>query len=272
MEFLTFMAAPTIMGLVLVGIHGYLGLHVVRRGVIFVDIAVAQASAFGAALALAFGVELGTSMSKTAGLAAALLAAWVISMTRTRRETIPQEAFIGVTFAVASAGTILVLVGVPHGGEEIRNLLIGSILWVRWIDVLETGALYAVIGVFHYVFRERFNLVTESPTEARRRGYNVRWWDFLFYASLGVVVTSSVQVAGVLLVFTLLVVPAIMAIQFTESLSRRLLVGWGLGALLATVGMILSYVLDLPPGATIVCTFGIALAILTPIRFRKGEL
>lgn len=272
MEFLSFMAAPIVMGLVLVGIHGYLGLHVVRRGVIFVDIAVAQASALGAAVALATGVELGTPLSKTVGLAAALLAAWVISMTRTRRESIPQEAFIGVTFAVASAGTILVLVGVPHGGDEIRHLLVGSILWVRWIDVLETGALYAVIGIFHWIFRVPFNLVSEDPAEARRRGYRVRWWDFLFYASLGVVVTSSVQVAGVLLVFTLLVVPAIMAIQFTSSHFRRLLVGWVLGALFATVGMVLSYVLDLPPGATIVCTFGIALAILTPIRLRKGEL
>ena len=261
MEFLTFMLAPTVMLLVLVGMHSYLGLHIVRRGVIFVDIAVAQASALGAALALAFGIELGTPLSKAAGITLALVAAWVISLTRSHRRRIPQEAFIGVTYAVASAGTILVLTGVPHGGEEIKNLLVGSILWVGWRNILETAILYVAIGLLHVVFRERFRLVTEAPEEAEARGLSVRGWDFLFYASLAFVVTNSVQVAGVLLVFTLLVVPAIMALMGSRSRTGALVMAWVLGAFFATGGAALSYALDWPPGATIVCTFGAGLAV-----------
>jgi zinc/manganese transport system permease protein len=259
MATLEFMLVPTVMLLLLVGMHAYLGLHVVRRGVIFVDIAVAQSSALGAALALNAGAGLGTGLSKAAGIASALLAAWVISLTRSRRHRIPQEAFIGVTYVVASAATILGLTGVPHGGEEIKNLLVGSILWVGWRDVLETAGLYVVLGIFHYAWRDRFLAVTRDPDGAAARGLRVRWWDFLFYATLGLVVTNSVQVAGVLLVFTLLVVPAIMALMNTEAWGKGLVVAWALGGTLTVLGAVLSYALDLPPGATIVCTFGVAL-------------
>jgi zinc/manganese transport system permease protein len=271
MEFASFMAAPIAMCLVLVGIHVYLGLHVIRRGIIFVDIALAQCSALGAAVGLAMGIELGTPMSKNLGLGAAIVASWLISVTRTRAGKVPQEAFIGICYVVATAGTVLLLTGVPHGGEEIRNLLVGSILWVRWTDVLQSAGIYAAIGVFHYVFRRHFWRVTENPDEARRSGLRVGWWDFLFYASLGVVVTQSVQVAGVLLVFTFLVVPGAMAVLALGFGSRThlLALGWLLGAIIASAGAALSYALDLPTGATIVCAFGIALIAQVALRGRR---
>jgi zinc/manganese transport system permease protein len=272
MEFVTFMSAPVAMCLVLVGIHVYLGLHVIRRGIIFVDIALAQCSALGAAIGLTAGIELGTPTSKTLGLVTAIAAAWLISVTRNRAGRVPQEAFIGITYVVASAGTILLLVGVPHGGEEIKSLLVGSILWVRWVDVLHSVAIYAVVGLFHYAFRSYFWQVTDDPEAARSRGLSVGWWDFLFYASLGLVVTQSVQVAGVLLVFTFLVVPgamAVLALGFSSH-TRLLGLGWLLGAIIAGIGAALSYRFDLPTGATIVCVFGGALVVQLALK-RQGS-
>lgn len=267
MELLEFMAAPIVLCIVLVGLHVQLGLHVVRRGVIFVDIALAQSSALGAGIGVALGVDVGTPMSGAMGLAMALLAAWLISLTRTRKEHVPQEAFIGITYVVAAAATILVLSRLPHGGENIEKLLVGSILWVNWRDVLQTTVLYAVLGAILYMVRGPIELLSSDPERARAEGLRLRWWDFFFYAMLGVVVTWSVQIAGVLLVFTFLVVPAVMAIM----IGRRhfLLVGWVIGSVISGLGAVLSYLFDLPTGATIVCAFGVGLLGLT--AFLSGK-
>jgi zinc/manganese transport system permease protein len=272
MEFLLFMAAPIVMCVVLVGIHVQLGLHVVRRGVIFVDIALAQSSALGAGIAAALGVDVGTPLSVAAGLGMALLVAWIISLTRARRGRIPQEAFIGITYVVAAAATILVLARLPHGGEDIEKLLVGSILWVSWHDVLRTTILYGVLGGLLFLVRRPIHLVSEDPEQAWTQGVRVRWWDFVFYAILGVVVTWSVQIAGVFLVFTFLVVPAVMAILIGSR--HRMLLGWLLGSVIAAGGASLSYAFDFPTGATIVCTFGLALVLVAAaarLRTPSGE-
>jgi len=266
MDFLVFMGAPVVMCLVLVGIHVQLGLHVVRRGVIFVDIALAQSSALGAAVGVLLGAEVGTLSSTAFGLGAALLGAWVISLTRGRSRTIPQEAFIGIIYVVTATAAMLVLTRVPHGAEETEALLVGSILWVNWWDVAETAALYAVLGFLLHHFGATFSMVTQEPQVAKARGINIRRWDFVFYAILGFTVTRSVQIAGVFLVFTFLVVPAVMA-ELLEA-KRKLLTGWILGSLISVAGTVLSYGLDLPTGATIVCTFGLCLLVLMILRTR----
>ena len=250
------------MCIVLVGIHVQLGLHVVRRGVIFVDIAMAQSSALGAALGVMLGAEVGTWTSAAFGLAAAILAAWVISVTRGRSRTVPQEAFIGITYVVAAAASILVLTRVPHGAEETEALMVGQILWVTWPMVLRTALLYLIPAAFLYRYRHVLRRVTEDPEGAKADGISLRLWDFLFYAAVGLTVSYSVQIAGVFLVFTFLVVPAVMANLL--HVKRQLAVGWALGAAIATAGAVLSYVLDLPTGATIVCTFGASLVGLFP--------
>jgi zinc/manganese transport system permease protein len=266
MEMLEFMAAPIVMCVVLVGIHVQLGLHVVRRGVIFVDIALAQSSALGAGIGVALGMDVGTPMSGTIGLAMALVAAWVISLTRTRKERIPQEAFIGITYVVAAAATILVLSRLPHGGEDIEKLLVGSILWVNWGDVARTTVLYASLGGVFFLIRKPIERLSTDPEQARAAGVRLRLWDFVFYAMLGVVVTWSVQIAGVLLVFTFLVVPAVMAIMIGRG--NLLLTGWLFGSAVSALGAVLSYLFDLPTGATIVCAFGVSLLILAALGFR----
>lgn len=260
--FVGMMAAPVAVALVLVAMHGYLGGHVVRRGVIFVDIALAQISAFGVAVALAAGAEHGTNAAWFSGLGATFAGALLIASTRGGDRRIPQEAYIGIIYAVGSAAMILVLTRVPHGVEEINHLLVGSILWVTWAQVLKTAVLYAVLGVVLWRAHGRLRAVSDDPDRARADGVHLARWDFLFYAVLGTVVTSSVQIAGVLLVFTLLVVPTVMAYRQgcrNEASHLAFVMVTGLAAV--TAGAAASYWLDLPTGAAIVCVFGLMLAV-----------
>jgi len=259
--FLEMMTAPVAISLVLVAMHGYLGSHVVKRGVIFVDIALAQIAAFGVAMAMLFGAEVGTDNAYFVGLTATFLGAVLLSATRGKNSRIPQEAYIGIIYVVFSAAMILVLTSVPHGGEEISHLLVGSILWVTWPVVIKTAILYGILGLVLYFCHKPLLRISEDPEGARRDGVRLGRWDFVFYMVLGMVVTSSVQVAGVLLVFTLLVVPSVMAIRLFSSLKGQFLWVVGMGTVVVIVGSGLSYVLDLPTGAAIVCTFGLALGV-----------
>ena len=264
--FLEMMAAPVAISLVLVAMHGYLGSHVVKRGVIFVDIALAQIAAFGVAMALLFGAEVGTDSAYVVGMIATFLGALLLSMTRGGNSRIPQEAYIGIIYVVFSAAMILVLTNVPHGGEEIRHLLVGSILWVSWAIVIKTAVLYGILGVVLYFCHKPLLRISEDPEQASRDGMRLGRWDFVFYMVLGMVVTSSVQVAGVLLVFSLLVVPSVMALRLFSTLKGQFFWVVGMGTAVVVVGSALSYVLDLPTGAAIVCTFGLALGIQVTVE------
>jgi zinc/manganese transport system permease protein len=256
--FAAMMAAPVATALVLVVMHGYLGGHVVRRGVIFVDIALAQVAAFGVAVALLLGAEEGSAVTWFAGLGATFLGALLLAATRTRRQDVPQEAYIGIIYAVFSAAMILVLTQVPHGGEEIRHLLVGSILWVSWQETARTAVIYGALGIVLLRSHRSLSLISNDPEGARGSGLHLRRWDFLFYAVLGTVVTCSVQIAGVLLVFTLLVVPTVMAHRRGYGTGLRHLVFVSVAGLVAVVlGAAASWWLDVPTGAAIVCVFGL---------------
>jgi zinc/manganese transport system permease protein len=258
--------------LILTGIHAYLGVHVVERGVIFVDLSLAQIAALGTTVAYLAGHDLHSSTAYLFSLGFTFLGAAIFSLTRTHRATrIPQEAIIGIVYAVSAAVSILVMSKATKETEHLKDMLVGNILSVSWPELAKTAGLYALVGVFHYVFRKRFLLISMNEEEAVRRGVNVRFWDFLFYMSFGFVVTSSVAIAGVLLVFCFLIVPAVAAMLFSERLGTRLAIGWSMGAFVSAAGVALSYVLDLPTGAAIVATFGVALVILATIRrvFRR---
>jgi zinc/manganese transport system permease protein len=253
---------PFLMCLVLTGIHAYLGFHVLSREVIFVDIALAQIAALGATGAFLFGFELDTWESYAAGLGFTILGALVLALTRSRTRSVPHEAIIGVVYAVSSAGAVLLADRTPHGAEHLRGMLVGSILSVRGREVLEVAILYALIGLFHWLCRRPFFLISTDPERAYREGWAVRAWDFLFYASFGVVVTSSVRIAGVLLVFSYLIVPALAGILLASRIGTRLVVGWLFGAGVSVAAMLASAALDLPTGATVVCAFGLCLLAL----------
>jgi zinc/manganese transport system permease protein len=261
-ELLAILWVPFLMCLVLTGIHAYLGVHVLSREVVFVDIALAQIAALGATAAFLLGWETDTWESYTFGLSATILGALVLALTRSRRRHVSQEAVIGVVYAVSSAAAVLLSDRAAHGAEQVRAMLVGNLLAVRGPEVVKVAALYAAIGAFHWLCRRPFFLISTEPDTAYREGWRVRLWDFLFYASFGVVVTSSVRIAGVLLVFSYLIVPALAGIMLGRTIPGKLLIGWGFGTLVSVIGMVASAALDLPTGATVVCAFGLTLVAL----------
>jgi zinc/manganese transport system permease protein len=262
MEILPFLIWPFVASLILTGIHAYLGVHVVERGVIFVDLALAQIAALGATIAILAGMDPHGRGAYFLSLGFTFLGAGIFAFARTRRGHIPQEAFIGIAYAVASATAILAMSKATGETEHLKDMLVGNILAVSRAEVVKTALLYGVIGLFHYFFRKKFLLISTSPSKAEASGMNIRLWDFLFYASFGFVVTSSVAIAGVLLVFCYLIVPSVGAMLFADKIGRRLAIGWTMGTLVSALGVYFSVLLDLPTGATIVCTFGGVLILM----------
>jgi len=248
--------------LVLVGIHSYLGIHVIKRKVIFVDLAFAQIAALGTLVAFLFGIPPHTPASFGFALFLCAIGAAVFALCRFRRSRIPQEAIIGLVYAIAAATAILLIDKAPHGAEHLKEILTGSILWVRWESVLVAAGVYAAVGLFHYRFRKPFLLISENPDAAWDAGLRVRFWDFLFYLSFGVVITLSVDVAGVLIVFVFLVAPAILAMAITDRLGHQLLIGWGLGVVVTTLGLLLAYVKDLSTGPAVIATYGLTMVLV----------
>ena len=266
MEVLPFLLAPFVASLILTGIHAYLGVHVVERGVIFVDLALAQIAALGAVVAIVIGIDPHASGAYWISLGFTFFGAAVFALARSRRVHIPQEAFIGIAYAVASAAAILAMSKATGETEHLKDMLVGNILAVSWPEVGKTALLYGAVGLFHYIFRDKFLAISLSHSHAEVPGLSVRLWDFLFYASFGFVVTSSVAIAGVLLVFCYLIVPSVAAMLYAEHIGKRLAIGWTMGTVVSALGVYLSLILDLPTGATIVCTFGLVLALMALAR------
>lgn len=267
---LSFLAAPFVASLVIAGIHAYLGVHVVERGVIFVDLSLAQIAAFGATIAILLpwfdGDPHGPAVYWVS-LLFTFIGAGIFSTIRSRHARIPQEAIIGISYAVASAATILALSKSTAEGEHLKDMLVGNILAVSWEEVWRTAILYAIIGAFHWIFRKKFLAISMNHTNGGGESLaSLRLWDFLFYASFGFVVTRSVAIAGVLLVFCYLIVPSVAAMLFADRIGPRLAIGWTMGTVVSALGVYLSVMLDLPTGATIVCTFGLVLILMAVVR------
>jgi zinc/manganese transport system permease protein len=263
---LEFLWVPFLACLVLTGIHVYLGLHVLARGVIFVDLALAQVAALGSTVALLAGYELNSPQAYLLSLGFTFLGAGIFALGRTRDRSVPQEAIIGIVYAVSSALAILVLDRTPHGEEAIETMLVGSILFATWPQVAKIAVMYLAVGVLHFLLRRRFLLISMNPEQARHEGLWTRFWDFIFYITFGLIVTSSVRIAGVLLVFSYLVVPAVCAMLFARTVTHRLLIGWGLGFVASVLGLYASARWDFPTGASVVATFGIVLVVSAAMR------
>jgi zinc/manganese transport system permease protein len=275
MEILQFLILPFIASLILTGIHAYLGVHVVERGVIFVDLALAQIAALGATIAILVGMDPHGNGAYWLSLGFTFIGALIFSFVRSRHKRIPLEAFIGITYAVASAAAIIAMSKATGETEHLKDMLVGNILAVSRHDVIKTALLYGAIGLFHFIFRKRFLAISlHHDDNDRDLGFNVQWWDFLFYASFGFVVTSSVAIAGVLLVFCYLVVPSVGAMLFADRIGTRLAIGWTMGTLVSALGCWFSVQFDTPTGATIVCTFGAVLVCMAIARsmFAKARV
>src|SRR5690348_9912912 len=246
----------------------YLGLHVVRRGIIFIDIAMAQMASLGICVAVLLHLNLEGWPAFLIALGFTLVGAAIFSVTGKRASQIPQEAVIGIAYVVAAAAAVLLLSRAAEGDEEIKNMLVGNILLVTPREVWERFALFVAVGVFHFIFRRNFLLVSFDREVAYEQGLRVRWWDFLFYAVFGLVVTSFVRIAGVLLVFSYLIVPAVCGINLVSSVRARLVIGWITATIGGIGGLFWSFYGDLPSGAAIVCTFGallIGVSAISPL-------
>ena len=271
LEAFEIMKWPLLACLLLPGLLVYLGLHIVQREIIFVDLALAQVAALGTCFGILMHYEANAWESYLLSLGFTFVGAGIFTLTRTKSLRVPQEALIGIVYVVTAALGILLLSRSPEGNEELRRTLIGEVLLVTPQQVLRTFALYVVIGLVHWFCRKKFLAISFEPDRAHAEGMSVRWWDFLFYAMFGWVVTSFVQIGGVLLVFSFLIVPAVCANFLADSLGARLLIGWATATVASVAGLYGSYVLDLPTGAAIVCALGLALILsLIAAKFRPG--
>src|SRR3989454_5643199 len=257
---LDLLAVPFLACLVLTGIHVYLGLHVLARGVIFVDLALAQIAALGISVAVLAGHSIHSDAAYWYALAFTIGGAAVFALSRLHAAPVPAEAIIGIVYAVSAAVAVLVVDRAPQGSEHIKQLLVGSILTVTPADVAAVALLYAALGVIHWLIRRPLLEISLDPAAARARGRAVAIWDFVFYTSFGLVVTSSVRLAGVLLVFSYLIVPAVVGALLARGVLSRLVIGWSLGLIASAFGILAAWTWDLPTGAAIVTTFGVMLA------------
>jgi zinc/manganese transport system permease protein len=265
-----FFRTALLAALVLAGIHAYLGYHVVRRGVIFVDLALAQMAALGMAVAVLVGVQEHPVWSYLLPLGMTLVGAASFAWLRTQERKVPLEAFIGVVFATAQALVFLLLERSPSGPEHVKETLVGAIYTVAPSHVLHVAVLYALVGVLHFLLRRPFFEITDDPERAKAAGRRLFAWDFLFYASFGLVVTSSVKIAGVLLVFGLLVIPAVAGVLATSTPGRALALGWVLAFVASSLGILASVQLDLPAAPSILVALTISLVVLGFFAGRRG--
>lgn len=267
MSGLELMLPPFVACMILVTIHSYLGLHVIAREVIFVDLSLAQMAALGTTTGLLLGVMPGSVGAQALSLAFVIIGAALFAATRTKeRGRVPQEAIIGIVYVVASAAALLVADKAPRGVDAIKDVLVGTILWVTWPTIGKLAVAYAVLGAILFVLRRKFETISFEEETAKAAGWSLRWWDFLFYCLFGMVITFSVPLGGVLLVFSFLVVPAVTAFLFTREPKRLTIIAFSTGALASAIGLWLSYNRDLPTGPTIVCSYGLVLLIAGIIR------
>jgi len=260
--------APLVACMVIVAIHSYLGLHVIAREVIFVDLSLAQMAALGSTIAIFAGAEPDSTRSFVYALGFTTLGAVVFALTRSShgKSRVPHEAIIGIVYVVASAAGLLVADKSPRGGEAIKDILVGSLLWVGWPAIGRLAGVYLAVGVFHWLLRRRFLTISFQPETALANGWHLRWWDFLFYLSFGLAITFSVPIVGVLLVFSFLVVPAAIAFQFTQRIGVLAILAWVAGVLASAGGLWLSFKFDLPTGPVVVCVFGLLLLMAYGLR------
>ena len=261
------MLPPFVACMVLVAIHSYLGLHVIAREVIFVDLSLAQMAALGTTIGLLAGVMPGTVSSQLFALGFTVVGAALFAATRTKgRGRVPQEAIIGIVYVMASAAALLAADKAPRGADAIKDVLVGTILWVTWPTIIRLAVIYAVLGAILFVLRRRFETISFDEHAAEQKGWSLRWWDFWFYLLFGGVITMSVPLGGVLLVFSFLVVPAVTAFLFTRKPKLLTIISWSTGAVASALGLWVSYKSDLPTGPTIVCSYGLVLLIAGIVR------
>ncbi|MFC1563083.1 metal ABC transporter permease [candidate division KSB1 bacterium] len=276
---LLIMFAPFVACLTLVGIHGYFGIHVLKREIIFIDIAMAQIAALGGTISMILPVEVSTAWGTVSyathgggiiaylfSLVLVFFAAAVFTLLKSEKLYVSIEALIGITFAAVTTGAVILIDKGAGGDTHVKEMLVGSILWVKWSDILKSFIVYSVIGALHYQFRDKILPISENYQKAKEKGINVKLWDFFFYFTLGIVVIHSVKIGGILVVFAFLIIPASISVLFSQNWSTRIAIGWIVGTLVTTLGLYFSWTMDVPSGPSVILFLGVALLVALIIR------
>ncbi|OGV61913.1 MAG: hypothetical protein A2283_18510 [Lentisphaerae bacterium RIFOXYA12_FULL_48_11] len=260
MNLVSMIGLPLLACVLLCLILGYLGLHVLKREVIFIDIAVAQIAALGALMAHIFiGVAPDSIPALLSGMGATLFAAFFFALTRNKASQIPIEAVIGITYAL-SASAALFLIGKGTGGHtHVQEMLSGGLLWVKTSELLWTSAVFAFVGACFGLFRKPFRRISDGYEDAVAAGMHVIVWDFLFYSLCGIVITLSVKLAGIVVTFCFLIIPATTSAIISTRWGIRLLIAWLAGIASSAAGLLFSQRMDFSAGVCVALFLGITL-------------
>ena len=270
-----FMLAPFVVCILLIGINIYFGIHVIKREIIFIDIALAQIAALGGTIAVILHDLLpghaGHSHDEHGlmwyifAIGFTTLAALMFSFLKSKKLPIPLESLIGIAYAVAATGAVIILDKAAGGDVHVHEMVAGSILWVNWQQILVLLLVFGLVGLFHFIYRKKFLDLTDSYNNGENNSHNF-WWDFLFYTSFGIAVVFSVQVGGILTVFAFLIIPASISALFSKNWLPRILIGWGLGTLVTICGLYLSWTMDVPSSPTVILFLGVFLLLAIVVR------
>ena len=250
-----------LIGIVLI-LHTYIGLHIIRRTLIFSDLVLDQLAAFGAMAGIALGVKYGTFGSYMSSMAAVLFGALMLAVVKPRKKSIPREAVIGIMYAMALAGSLILGDKLRSGQGYITKTLAGSMLWVNWTLVCITAFIYMLLLVFHYWFRYKFITLAQAPETMKNHGL----WDFLLFATQGIITVLIVPIAGVLLAYAFLMIPAAIAAMFTKKWAYAVLIGWSTGFVACIVGLCSSYFFNFPYSPSLILSMGVFFAGAVIIR------
>lgn len=251
-EVLRFFSMQVIFLAVVLILHTYIGLHVIRRTIIFSDLVLDQLAAFGALVGIGIGIQYGTGGSYLISLIAVLIGAALLVVIKPKNRLIPQEAVIGIMYALALVISLLLADKIPGGEIYVTKTLSGCMLWVTWPFIIVTVIAYIVLLVFHYKFRDKFIGLTEKKLEIK----NEKFWDFLFFTTQGVITVLIVPIAGVLLAYAFLMIPAAIVAMFTKKWISAVVIGWGIGLCACLIGLFAAYFFDLPYGPALVLSLG----------------
>ena len=253
LETLNFLSIQIVLLAVVTSVHTYLGLHVIRRGIVFSDLSLDQLAALGIIIGIGLGIQGGSTASYLVSFVAVLLGSFLLAYIKPKNKKIPHEAVIGIIYGLALVASIMVADKFSGGAAYVTQTLAGTMLWVSWPLVFVTVVVYVILSVFHYRFRDKFIAITEGSSGLQ----NENGWDLLFFISLGMITVLIVPIAGVLLAYGFLMIPAAIATLFTKDWGLALKIGWGVGFVASMAGLFSSYFFNLPYGPTLVLSLGL---------------
>ncbi|MFC1477127.1 metal ABC transporter permease [candidate division KSB1 bacterium] len=266
LDIILFLAPPITICILFAGILSYFGNHILTRGIIFIDIALAQIAALGTMIGLLLGFAEGARSLEIISLVFTLAIISVFAMTKFEKQVIPQEAIIGIIYGLGLGLATLLSEKIPGGSNFITKTITGNILWVTWDQVFWTFLLFAAIAVLHVLLRKHFVKISESRENLPYSIGKVRFYELIFYITFSIVVVRAVPIGGIFLVFTLLIAPTAMATLFTQNWTARFIWSWIIGILGSMAGIYISYTFNISNGPAIVCMLGVFVFIMAFIR------